>query len=479
MSLKIKMILICLFIASAGLGTAVMGYRSLSQVTAEYNPIATENLPLVLDLGDLRGAFRELRIQIRSIAFVGTRSEDVKTYVDAALLQLAEVERHFATYEQIDKDARHRPSYQELKASWEDFKKFGEALVDKSKNYEANQAVIVQMIREICPVKANAVYKALDIETNLQMAEVKKSTEQALSTEANAKTLTVIFSVVALLVAFAVSYVFSTKLSSKISQIASDLTDENSQVTQAVQNMAHSGEKLSSSSTQAAAALEETVASIEELTSMVKFNSDTAKEAAGISASSKEAAERGEKEISSLISSMTGISESSKKIKDIISVIDDIAFQTNLLALNAAVEAARAGEQGKGFAVVADAVRSLAQRSASAAKDISNLIQESVDKIQKGSEIANQSSVVLQNIVSSVNRVSDLNREIAEASSEQATGIQQISKAMTELDVSVQNNAVSAKEIAGISHEINGLAESALKMTNEVNETIMGRSKAA
>jgi methyl-accepting chemotaxis protein len=209
------------------------------------------------------------------------------------------------------------------------------------------------------------------------------------------------------------------------------------------------------------------------------MNSDNAKQAASLSVSSREAAEVGEREIQTLIGSMTEISNSSKKIEEIISVIDDIAFQTNLLALNAAVEAARAGEQGKGFAVVAEAVRTLAQRSASSAKDITSLIKDSVSQIDKGSDVADRSGTVLTNIVTSIKKVSDLNNEIAAASSEQTTGIQQISKAMNQLDQASQANAASAEEIAATSGEINNLAMTNLRLTVELNETIMGVTSTA
>jgi methyl-accepting chemotaxis protein len=171
---------------------------------------------------------------------------------------------------------------------------------------------------------------------------------------------------------------------------------------------------------------------------------------------------------------MQGISSASRKIEEIIHVIDDIAFQTNLLALNAAVEAARAGEQGKGFAVVADAVRTLAQKSADAAKDITSLIKDSVEKIEKGTLVADKSGVVMQDIVSSVKKVSDLANEIASASSEQTTGIQQISKAMNQLDQGAQSNAASSEEIASTAEEISSQAVQMQQLSEALNEVVTG-----
>ncbi|MFS4458404.1 methyl-accepting chemotaxis protein [Bdellovibrio sp. HCB2-146] len=285
-----------------------------------------------------------------------------------------------------------------------------------------------------------------------------------------------------MITAFATTLVFgillwiASRVSTSVSSIGSRLMTAGASVASAVEQLNEAGNSLSQSSTEAAASLEETVASLEELSSMVQLNSDNAKQAAALSASSRDSAEKGQKEIDILIHAITAISQSSKKIEEIISVIDDIAFQTNLLALNAAVEAARAGEQGKGFAVVAEAVRALAQRSAAAAKDITHLIKESVAQVDEGSKIAGQSGDVLNNIVSSVKKVSDLNSEIASASAEQTSGIQQITKAMNQLDQASQSNAASAEEIAATSGEISNLAVTAQSLTAELNQVIHGKT---
>ncbi|NUN06888.1 MAG: MCP four helix bundle domain-containing protein [Bdellovibrio sp.] len=264
------------------------------------------------------------------------------------------------------------------------------------------------------------------------------------------------------------------RVSNTVSYIAGGLKESGNQVSGAITQLTAAGQTLSEASTEAAASLEETVASLEEMSSMVKMNSDNAKQAAALSQSSKDAAEQGQGEISNLIESMHDISKSSKKIEEIISVIDDIAFQTNLLALNASVEAARAGEHGKGFAVVAEAVRALAQRSAVAAKDINVLIKDSVDKVEKGSTIADRSGEVLSNIVNSVKKVADLNNEISAASSEQTTGIQQISKAMNQLDQGSQSNAASSEEVAASAEEISAQTMHMTKMVDELNVMILG-----
>lgn len=283
--------------------------------------------------------------------------------------------------------------------------------------------------------------------------------------KAEVKNLLLLSSLIAIFTTFGVLLWIAYRTSSSVSSIVTNINHSGSQVSAAIEQLTAAGMNLSQSSTNAAASLEETVASLEEMTSMVQMNSDNAKQAAALSVNSIETATRGEVEIKVLVNSMQDISDSSKKIAEIIHVIDDIAFQTNLLALNASVEAARAGEHGKGFAVVADAVRTLAQRSATAAKDIASLIKESVEKIEHGTVVASKGGAVMSDIVVAVKKVSDLANEIAAASSEQTTGIQQISKAMNQLDQSSQSNAASSEEIASTAEEI---SSQALQMQTQV-----------
>ena len=205
---------------------------------------------------------------------------------------------------------------------------------------------------------------------------------------------------------------------------------------------------LSSRTEEQAASLEETAASMEELASTVKQNADNARQANQLAASASDVAERGGSAVSEVVNTMEGISASSRKISEIVSVIDGIAFQTNILALNAAVEAARAGEQGKGFAVVAGEVRSLAQRSAQAAKEIKGLIEDLVSKVGAGSQQVQRAGATMQEIVASVKRVTDIMGEISAASEEQSSGIDQVNRAVSQMDEVTQQNAALVEEAA-------------------------------
>ncbi|UKE51859.1 MCP four helix bundle domain-containing protein [Xanthomonas translucens] len=214
----------------------------------------------------------------------------------------------------------------------------------------------------------------------------------------------------------------------------------------AASEIATGNDDLSRRTEQQAASLEETAASMEELTSTVKQNAEHARQANQLAAGAASVASEGGEVVGQVVATMSGIEASSKKIADIISVIDGIAFQTNILALNAAVEAARAGEQGRGFAVVASEVRTLAQRSASAAKEIKELIDDSVSRVTEGSALVGQAGKTMHEIVSSVQRVTDIMGEISAASQEQYAGIEQVNQTVTQMDESTQQNAALVEE---------------------------------
>jgi methyl-accepting chemotaxis protein len=211
---------------------------------------------------------------------------------------------------------------------------------------------------------------------------------------------------------------------------------------------------LSQRTEEQAASLEQTAASMEELTATVRQNADNAKQANQLAVSASEVAVKGGHVVSQVVTTMSSITDSSKKIVDIISVIDGIAFQTNILALNAAVEAARAGEQGRGFAVVASEVRNLAQRSAAAAKEIKTLIGDSVEKVDVGSKLVESAGKTMDDIVNSVKRVTDIMGEITAASQEQSTGIEQVNQAITQMDQVTQQNAALVEQAAAASESM-------------------------
>ena len=222
--------------------------------------------------------------------------------------------------------------------------------------------------------------------------------------------------------------------------------------------IAHGNNDLSARTEQQASGLQETAASMEELGSTVKQNADSARQANQLAMSASSVAIQGGEVVGQVVETMKGINESSRKISDIISVIDGIAFQTNILALNAAVEAARAGEQGRGFAVVASEVRSLAGRSADAAKEIKSLINASVERVEQGTALVDQAGTTMTEVVSSIRRVTDIMGEISAASNEQASGVAQVGEAVTQMDQATQQNAALVEEMAAAASSLKNQA---------------------
>ena len=250
-------------------------------------------------------------------------------------------------------------------------------------------------------------------------------------------------------------------------EIVRQVRDGARSIQQGAGEIAIGNNSLSQRTTEQAASLEETAASMEEMSSTVRMNAENAHQASDLAAAAKGEAEHGGGVVSNAVVAMERINESSSKISDIISLIDGIAFQTNLLALNAAVEAARAGEQGRGFAVVAGEVRTLAQRSAEAAKDITALIEDSAKRVDEGSELVSRSGQVLDDIQLSIKKVHDIVSDIASASQEQAQGVEQVNRAVTQLEAVNQENSALVEEAAASSQSMDQQADLLAQQVNQ------------
>ena len=273
------------------------------------------------------------------------------------------------------------------------------------------------------------------------------------------------------------------KMSHAINSLLESMSDIVSRVKNAAREVLRGAEEISQGNAnlsqrteEQSSSLEETASSMEQMTSTVKQNADNAGQANQLATAARDQAEKGGTVVGNAVRAMTEINDSSRKIADIIGVIDEIAFQTNLLALNAAVEAARAGEQGRGFAVVATEVRSLAGRSAKAAKEIKDLIQDSVRKVGDGSLLVTQSGETLEQIVISVKKVSDIVAEIAAASREQSSGIEQVNKAVIQMDQMTQQNAALVEQATAASQS---MADQARELTRMIGKYRVGESDAA
>ena len=499
--LKIRTKLLGAFVAVLALMT-VVGLLGVQRMTA-MNEIArdiNENwMPSIGILTDLRGAVSktkviEYRYIIQGVSDANIAAATEKDLADSS----AALVKHLGEYEKLLVNDTDRQMLEADRAAWNAYAQAQKPILDlvkAGKDAEASKLATVQLKEPY----NNVLAKINDhIEWNQKMSagRVKEAADMFKSGRATTLGVLVGAAIIGILLALMIASAVATPLAQirKIVGTAADgdltvradvsskdeigetalsmnaflerlhdsmvhVAQAAAQVAAASEQLSASSEELSSGAQEQASSLEETSASLEEITSTVRQSADNAKQASTVATVSRDSAERGGQVVETAVSAMGEINQSSKKIAEIIGVIDEIAFQTNLLALNAAVEAARAGEQGRGFAVVAAEVRNLAQRSATAAKEIKVLIRDSLQKVEDGSELVNRSGETLREIVSSVKKVTDYVADIASAGAEQASGIEQVNRAVSQMDQVVQSNSAQTEEMSATAEELAAQAQ--------------------
>ncbi|MBC3920368.1 MCP four helix bundle domain-containing protein [Undibacterium sp. CY18W] len=425
---------------------------------------------------------------------------------------LAALEKDNQTYAKLINSEEEKKRYASFMTDWNQYLKIHEQVLVHSRKNENDQAkaLLEGEAKKVFDVSSDLLDKLVEMNHNGAIA----SADLADASFASAKLTMTVVTAAAILLTVISAYLIIRAItvpllvarhaaerlaSGDLSQkIEVDADNEIGRVLQAMQSMQESlanivGQvragadtiagassqiatgnlDLSSRTEEQASSLEETASSMEELTSTVKHNGDNARQANQLAVSAADVATKGGRVVAQVVDTMGMINESSKKIVDIISVIDGIAFQTNILALNAAVEAARAGEQGRGFAVVASEVRNLAQRSASAAKEIKDLISDSVEKVETGSRLVDQAGITMNEVVSSISHVTDIMGELTAAGREQEAGIEQINRAVTEMDTVTQQNAALVEEAAAAAESLKDQAGNLVHLvsTFKLNES--------
>ena len=487
---------------------AVLGAVSLVQLArihAGADDMATRLLPSVSQAGEVRVLLNRMRRSEAGIV-TATRQEDMQAAVDqvqARLGELKAVEAQYATL--LNESARSQfQQYQQRKAQ---YLKLHADLADIAKGVDYSSAEALElsgdMLRQMYAGESEAAFVAMEAMVGrMQQAhaeDVRVATGGMRGIFDNAR----LWVGVALLACVLLAVVLGVAIARAVSRPAHEAVavaraisegnltvhipaggrDEMGQLLQALLQMrdnlarvvsgvrgyaegvstasaeiAQGNHDLSSRTESQASALEETAASMEELGSTVRQNADNARQANQMAMNASTVAVQGGEVVSQVVETMKGISTASNKIADIIGVIDGIAFQTNILALNAAVEAARAGEQGRGFAVVASEVRSLAGRSAEAAKEIKSLISASVERVEQGNIQAEKAGETMTEVVNAIRRVTDIMGEISAASSEQSAGVSQVGEAVTQMDQATQQNAALVEQMAAAAGSLSGQA---------------------
>ncbi len=304
--------------------------------------------------------------------------------------------------------------------------------------------------------------------------------EQTYKTSMEVSSLSVIIIILAIVIGLTVSLTLGITITRSITKpvttIVNSLSDSSAQIGISSTQLSTASQEIANGAQEQASSIEETTSSMEELSSMVRQNLENARQASLLSEKASEASQSGSEKMNEMLSAMTNISKSTEDIRNVIDVIDDIAFQTNMLALNAAVEAARAGEAGMGFAVVADEVKNLANRSSESAKETASMIKETLKNVENGMTISKELSELFKNDVANAKKVLEMNKEVETASGQQDEGIGQVNKAMIQFDTVVQTNASSAEETAGAAEELQGQVTSLNDIVDNLYLIISGKS---
>ena len=491
-----RLYLVSILLILALAGVAVAAWLSLGQVGALAEQTGNNRVPQLMRIASVELNVSRVSLQIRHSILVKTPADLAATLADIGAKRKL-IEDAMAAFEKSLFTPAGRQAFEKIKPLAATFWEFGGQniqLIQEGKKDEAFEFLVTKTI----PAR-NALHALLDAEKQRQNKLLEEELAQvkgdALFVRAE---LVALVSAVAIgLLAFSLyisgvlrrRVVASQQVAERVrdgdltqavrddardefSPLLASLNDMQTSLTRVVSTVRQGSESVSTASAEIAqgnqdlsartesqaSALEETAASMEELGSTVKHNADNAKQANQLAQNASSVAVQGGQVVAQVVATMREINDSSKKIADIISVIDGIAFQTNILALNAAVEAARAGEQGRGFAVVASEVRSLAGRSAEAAKEIKILITASVERVEQGTALVSQAGTTMTEVVGSIRRVTDIMGEISAASSEQSAGVSQVGEAVTQMDQATQQNAALVEEMAAAASSLNSQA---------------------
>lgn len=518
LSFKAKLIALCAFLSGVSMLIGWISYRGLHKVEQSYDQVVDGVMPNLNLLNSMFIEYRAVRINLRTLGLPSLPKEEEQKAVADTLTAIENYEKLDKAYNDIPFLDGEKELYDDVDKAWKHFKGVGERVLSlhKTGRPEDHQAML-KIFFEDCPQAAANYRAAINKIKKFHEENGKRyvSDAKTAGTDANQLMLLTIFCGV--LFGMALGVIFAVRISKAVMVVAKDLERNADSVTSASTQIAASSEELSNASTEQAASLQETASSLEEITTMIAKASTNAKSSATSSASSQEKAEKGRVAMERMLTSigeisdsntaiMTQVNESNQKMADIVKVIqeignktkviNEIVFQTKLLSFNASVEAARAGEHGKGFAVVAEEVGNLAQMSGNAAKEISDMLNNSIPKVEaivqdtktrvetlieqakekvgSGVSVAQECSTILNEIVQNVSQVATLASEISTANEEQSLGVNEINKAIAQLDIVTQENTTASRDTATAAESLSVQAVELRNAVKQLVETIEG-----
>ena len=489
MVLQTKLMLLTgvLVVALAILGW--MGFNATSNWQADVAEIGNLRTPSLMNVGTTRNGIQLAVIQqnrVRGLKGDPGMDAKMKNALEQIEAAFARAQRGIAANEALPQSPAELVEWKKFKegyAGWLKESKRYNTLIEQIIATEDPQelerlfAELTQSIEGVRPIRT-VMLDAIQNVYNINRDIVKSTTENANQKASEFNQLFMIVAVVSILFAILFAWALIRSITRAITHSVSSIRDGAMQITSASDQVAASSSSLAQGASQQASSVEEVSATLEESTAINTQNTDNAMQADILAKNANDSARAGYQKGEQLSNSMEAITESASKISGIIKAIDQIAFQTNLLALNAAVEAARAGEHGLGFAVVADEVRNLAQRAAAAAKETSDIIEEVVEQIKEGNEIAHATHTSFQEIVEQSKKVSDLIGEISIAGKEQSEGMAQINQAMGQVDQVTQQVAANSEEAAAAAEELNAQSVTMMEVVNKLASMVGMQSNA-
>jgi methyl-accepting chemotaxis protein len=522
-SLKTKLIVSFLVVAAFLFGVGANGLYSLNRVDDHYSNVATVDMPNIIALGTVEAETKDLVIRTFRLSLMqDARPEEILEIEKRMLENHAAVDDAIKSYEALPFAEGEAEVWKDTKEKMEVVHKAADDAIAWAKSGKAEDFEYIRKAVTSLPEKNRAFTLAMNKSSEFIASLAKKATDEANETTINARYTMITGIAVGLIASLLLAFLLARYISNALNTVASRLSGGSQQVASASTQISSASTELSASATEQAAALQQTVASLEQVSAMVNKNADNAKRSLDTSAESQASAHKGKEAVNNMISSIQEISasnaeimqqidQSNKEISEIVKVIaeignktkviNDIVFQTKLLSFNASVEAARAGEHGKGFAVVAEEVGNLAQMSGNAAKEISSMLEGSIqkvegiventktrverlvsvgkEKVETGSHTAQACGDILSEIVAKVGEVNQIIGEISTASQEQAQGVQEINKAMAQLDQVTQQNAAAAEQASSAGESLMSQTAELETMVGSLRELVNGEAGAA